>query len=101
MSPQFTLGVDPGLHGAFCLYNIQTRKIQLWDMPVKDGRVYPEGVAMIVDLAKSISSGNLVAVVERVSSMPRQAGAFNFGVSAGIVHGTLGALNVPFTLVSP
>ena len=70
-------------------------------MPCKDGRVSPEGVAMIVDLAKGMSGGNLVGVVENVSSMPRQAGAFNFGRSAGVVHGVLGALGVPMELVSP
>jgi crossover junction endodeoxyribonuclease RuvC len=70
-------------------------------MPVKDGKVSPEGVAMIIDMAKSTAGGRIVAAVENVSSMPRQAGAFNFGRSAGVVHGVLGALSVPFTMVQP
>ena len=101
LKPTHVLSIDPGLSGAFCLYEIATRKIQIWDMPCKDGRVSPEGVAMIVDLAKGMSGGNLIGVVENVSSMPRQAGAFNFGRSAGVVHGVLGALGVSMELVSP
>jgi crossover junction endodeoxyribonuclease RuvC len=70
-------------------------------MPIVDERVYPQGVAVIVDMAKSIAGDSIVAAVENVSSMPRQAGAFNFGRSAGVVHGVLGALGVPMELVSP
>jgi crossover junction endodeoxyribonuclease RuvC len=99
--PRYILSCDPGLSGAFCLYEIATRKIQIWDMLTIDGKVSPEGVAMIVDLAKSMSRGSIVAVVENVSSMPRQAGAFNFGRSAGVVHGVLGAMGVPMELISP
>lgn len=96
------LGVDPGLHGALALLDIPTRKIKaVWDMPVDDGQVSPEGVAEAVETAKIASNGCLLAVVERVSSMPRQCGAFNFGRSAGVVHGVLGALSVPTELVSP
>lgn len=100
--PTHILGVDPGLSGALCLFHISTKRIvQIWDMPVKDGRVDPEGVALIVDLARSTAEGRVHAVVENVSSMPRQAGAFNFGRSAGVVHGVLGALGVPMELISP
>ena len=70
-------------------------------MPIVDGKVYPEGVALIVDVAKSITTGPIVAAVENTSSMPRQMGSFNFGRSTGVIHGVLGALSVPFTLVQP
>ena len=100
--PTHCLGCDPGLSGAFALLNVSTRKIEgIWDMPIVDERVYPQGVAVIVDMAKSIAGDSIVAAVENVSSMPRQAGAFNFGRSAGVVHGVLGALGVPMELVSP
>jgi crossover junction endodeoxyribonuclease RuvC len=100
--PTHILGVDPGLSGAFCLLQVSSRRIEaLWDMPVADGRVDPEGVALIVDSAKSATGGQLRAAVENVSSMPRQAGAFNFGRSAGVIHGVLGAMGVPMDLISP
>lgn len=99
MTPTHIIGVDPGISGAIALYNIQTRRIDVFDMPVTAGRVDPGRLATIVEMCKL--PGDVTAVVELVSSLPRQAGAFNFGVSAGIVHGVLGALNVPFTLVQP
>lgn len=100
--PTHVLGIDPGLHGALALLSTSTRSIKaIWDMPLDDGQVSPEGVAEIVEMAKIASGGSLIAAVERTSSMPRQAGAFNFGRSAGVVHGVLGALSVPYELISP
>jgi crossover junction endodeoxyribonuclease RuvC len=100
MKPDFVLGIDPGLGGALCLLEISSRKIAgIFDMPVADGRVDPAKLAGIVEMCKAQSS--IAAAVELVGSMPRQAGAFDFGVSAGVVHGVLGAMGVPFTLVQP
>ena len=99
MKPDYVLGVDPGLSGALCLLRISDRQISLFDMPVTDGRVDPAKLAGIVEMCKM--QGSIVAAVENVSSMPRQAGAFNFGRSAGVVHGVLGAMGVPMELVSP
>ena len=95
----FVLGVDPGLSGALCLLRLSDKQIDIFDMPVTDGRVDPAKLAGIVEMCKL--RGSIVAAVENVSSMPRQAGAFNFGRSAGVVHGVLGALGVPMSLVSP
>jgi crossover junction endodeoxyribonuclease RuvC len=98
--PDFCLAIDPGLVGALALVRVSNKSIEsIFDMPVTDGRVDPAKLAAIVDVCKV--RGTIHAAVELVSSMPRQAGAFNFGVSAGVVHGVLGALGVPVSLVSP
>lgn len=99
VKPDFVLGVDPGLSGALCLFHLADKQIDIFDMPVVDGRVDPAKLAGIVEMCKL--RGSIVAAVENVSSMPRQAGAFNFGRSAGVVHGVLGAMGVPMELVSP
>lgn len=99
--PTHILGIDPGLSGALCLYEIATKRVRVFDMPTSDGRVDPTKLAQIIDQCNFQAGRHLVAAVELVSSMPRQAGAFNFGVSAGVVHGVLGALGVPFTLIQP
>ena len=110
--PSHVLGIDPGNFGAFALLDLESRKVHtIWDMPTKDGKVYPEGVAMVVDLAKSIASGGYRfrrsprqparRGHRNVSSRPRQAHAFSFGLGVGIIHGCLGSLNVPFSLVAP
>jgi len=98
--PDFCLGIDPGLSGALALLRCEGLKIgSVYDMPVTDGRVDPAKLALIVGMCQL--QGTIVAAVELVSSMPRQAGAFNFGVSAGVVHGALGALGVPMVLIPP
>jgi len=100
------LGIDCGMYGAFCVYNTDTKGILIWDMPVlqvieggkKINRVSPYEVALSL-------SGIPIdhAFVEKVGSMPNQASqsTFNFGVSAGVIHGVLGALKIPMTLITP
>jgi hypothetical protein len=101
VKPDYALGIDPGNQGAFALLDISTRKIHtIWDMPLRDGKVYPGGVAMVVDMAKSIAAAKLVAVIENVNSRPRQAHAFSFGLGVGVVHGCLAAYGIPFNLVT-
>jgi crossover junction endodeoxyribonuclease RuvC len=98
--PDFCLGIDPGLSGSLALLRCEGLKIEsIYDMPVTDGRVDAARLALIVGMCQL--RGTIVAAVELVSSMPRQAGAFNFGVSAGCVHGVLGALGVPMVLIPP
>lgn len=100
MKPDFVLGIDPGIQGALALLSVTARKIEMiWDMPVTDGRVDPARLAAIVEMCKV--RGSVVAAVELVGGLPRQAGIFNFGVSAGILQGALGALGIPFTLIQP
>ena len=97
--PQLILGIDPGLHGALALFNIQTHQIQVFDMPIKGGQVDGAMLAAIVDTCKCW--GPIVGVVEQVGSRQRQAHAFSFGLATGIVHGVLSALSVPFSLLQP
>ena len=99
MRPDFILGCDPGLSGALCLLRLANKRIEIFDMPVTDGFVDPARLAGIVEMCKM--QGYIVAAVELVSSMPRQAGVFNFGRSAGVLHGVLGAMGVGYELVSP
>ena len=100
--PDYVLGVDPGLSGSLALLDLNLRKIHtVWDMPLKEGKTHPEGVALIVDLAKSITSASLAAVIENVSSRPRQAGMWTFAVGVGVIHGCLAAHGVPLSLIQP
>ena len=100
--PDYVLGCDPGLSGALALLNLSTRKIHaIWDMPLKGGKIHPEGVAMVIDLAKSIASAQLVAAVENVNARPRQAGTWAFALGVGIIHGCLASQGVLIHLVAP
>ena len=98
--PDYVLGIDPGLGGALALVRVSNKTIEgIFDMPVTVGRVDPAKLAGIVEMCKL--RGSIIAAVENVSSMPRQAHAFSFGLSTGIVHGCFGALGVPFELLAP
>jgi hypothetical protein len=96
------LGIDPGNFGALALLDLESRKVHtILDMPTKDGKVYPEGVAMVVDLAKSIASGRLAAAIENVNSRPGQAHMWAFALGVGVIHGCLAAHSVPYSLIQP
>ena len=98
--PNFVLGIDPGLNGALCLLRVVDKGIEsIFDMPVTDGKVDPAKLAGIIEMCKL--RGSVVAAIELVGGLPRQAGVFNFGISAGILQGVLGALGVSYTLVQP
>lgn len=100
--PDFILGVDPGLGGAFGLYCVgQPGASFVMDMPVKEGKLASAITAQLVNSTTQNCRGWLVAAIENVHSRPRQAGAFNFGLSTGIVHGVLAANGIPFVLVAP
>lgn len=102
MTPTHVLGIDPGLSGALCLLRTSGLAIEnIFDMPVTDGHVDPAKLASIVDMCRFQAGHRIHAAIELVSSMPRQKGSFNFGVSAGILQGVLGALGVPFSMVQP
>jgi Holliday junction resolvasome RuvABC endonuclease subunit len=89
------LGIDPGATGAIALV-IHTG--ELWwveDMPDP-----LHGAAIEVLLR---NEGPFSAAVEDVHSMPQQgvSSTFRFGMNHGIVLGALGALHVPYQLVTP
>lgn len=117
----FILGIDPGLGGALALlprpgacYEIKgsvppvAPQIELFDMPTTHNgkgklRVDPKALADIIGgICFSLPEGATIeAIVEEVGSRPRQAGAFNFGKSVGVIHGVLAGQGVPFSEVSP
>lgn len=100
-APDYVLGIDPGNSGAFALIDLGARKIHtIWDMPTKEGKVYPEGVAMVIDMAKSISSAKIVAVIENVNSRPGQAHMWAFAWGVGVIYGCLAAHGVSWSAIT-
>jgi hypothetical protein len=99
MRPDYVLGIDPGAGGALSLYCLADRSVEVFDIPVIDGRVDPAKLAGIVDICKV--RGSIVAAVENVNSRPGQAHMWAFALGVGTIHGVLGALGVTFFLVQP
>ena len=101
-APTHIISVDPGIKGAICLFEIRTRKVQVFDTPAKDGQVDGIQLAALVDMLKfQVARGDLRAVIENVCGRPRQMGVFAFGRSTGVVHGILNALSIPYEAVAP
>jgi len=92
------IAVDPGaVSGAYAMFADGAAQF-VDDLPVVDGQVDAVSLAEIVRMFEPQA-----AVVERVASMPKQgvASTFKFGAAVGIIHGVLGALQVPTALVTP
>lgn len=99
MSDVCIMGVDPGLSGAIAFYfPSQPMRVAVHDMPLADGEVSSPLLAeMITDYQP------LLAIIERVSAMPKQGvvSMFNFGRAYGDVRGVVGALAIPVQYVTP
>jgi len=92
------MGVDPGATGGVAFYYPDAPgRVAVHDMPFAGG-VSGGGVG---DLIRQY--GPTDAIVELVSAMPGQgvSSTFKFGLAAGAIHGALGALGIPYHLVTP
>lgn len=105
------LGADPGLGGAIALVDgVTGALVAVEDMPCdeverngkKKREVSAARLAAIVRAWQGVGS-SLEATVEKVGAMPEQgvSSVFSFGFSAGLLNGTLTALGVPLTYVTP
>lgn len=96
-APKYIIGVDPGLSGGISILSAHNGSlIAAIPMPTTNGKVNARGIAEELK-----HHHDALAFVEAVSSRPRQAGQFQFGVNVGVVHGVLGALGIPMQLVTP
>jgi crossover junction endodeoxyribonuclease RuvC len=90
--------VDPGaVHAAIALFQ-DGHPVFVDDIRATNG------ILDSVALAKALGDMKVRhVVVENVHSMPRQgmSSTFKFGMGCGIIHGVVGALRLPLTLVTP
>lgn len=98
------LGVDPGLSGGFAVLNRSGAIVAARHFPThtvkKRGKASTQlDGPMLAAMLKATDASH--AFVETVSSRPRQAGQFQFGVNTGMIHGILHACAIPMTLVAP
>jgi crossover junction endodeoxyribonuclease RuvC len=103
--PTVILGIDPGQTGAISVLR-NGLPTHVFDMPVM-GRIRGGGQEInAYELAKILSvfaDSVALATLESVSAMPGQgvSSMFRFGESFGAVKGVLGALEIPYNLVTP
>jgi crossover junction endodeoxyribonuclease RuvC len=93
------VAIDPGISGAVAfMFPEAPERVASEDMPVADSDVDAVTLANRLGLV-----GPTLAIVERVSAMPKQgvSSTFRFGRSFKTVIGVIGALNVPLIFVIP
>lgn len=95
------LGIDPGASGALVLLE-NGKPIEWTEMPTtKVGsatRVNPAALADFIAMSCATH-----VYIEQVHAMPGQGvvSMFNFGHSCGTVMGAVGAVGIPYTMVTP
>jgi crossover junction endodeoxyribonuclease RuvC len=99
--PSHVLAIDPGMKGALAVLCLSDKSLQVYDTPTKDGGVDGVKLAFLLNQIDFQAGRSLQAVIEQVGSLPRQQGAFAFGLSTGKIHGVLDALGVPYSLAPP
>lgn len=98
------LGFDPGLSGGVAAIDSTTKQVTAAPMPVTGGEVDARRVGeWVYRLALKAGEGQIIAVVEKVHSMPKQgiASTFKFGKGYGVLLGVLGAYCIRTELVPP
>lgn len=97
------LGIDPGLGGAFAMWDSGLNFLLVHDMPIKPMSKGKKAVcaATCADILDAMEPD--VALIERVHAMKGQgvSSCFNFGVSYGIVQGVVTAHRIPLHLITP
>ena len=90
--------IDPGsVHAAIALFQ-DDHPVFVDDIRTANGMINSAA------FAKALGDMQVAhVVIEHVHSMPRQgmSSTFRFGMGCGIIHGVVGALRLPLTLVTP
>jgi crossover junction endodeoxyribonuclease RuvC len=99
-------GIDPGLSGAICIFDVDKGMLTILDMPtveVKSGKTMKRKLSepMLAELLRP--HGIEHCALEQVGAMPGQgvSSMFSFGQSYGAIRGVLAGLQVPITMVTP
>lgn len=98
------LGVDPGINGGWAVLNYRGGLEWAGTFPIietRTGRKTHRDIDGHQLHKELIMSEPTHAFVEQVSSRPRQAGQFQFGVNTGVVIGVIQAAQVPLRRVTP
>ena len=103
------IGIDPGLAGAVALFDPETQKIRVEDMPVASHLINGKNRNRIVaPLLVNILRGwhlthELFALVELVGGAGKQSAshAFTFGKTVGICTGSLAGVGIAFQEMRP
>jgi crossover junction endodeoxyribonuclease RuvC len=96
------VGIDPGLTGGIAALDTANGDYHVQDLPVSRDKSlsWIDGLQLL-EILKVYGPNK--AIVERVSTMPKQgiSSGFHFGMGFGAILAVLQAAHVPFELVTP
>lgn len=96
------VGIDPGITGGISCLDVRTGDYHVQDLPIiRDKSLAWIDGAALMEILKVY--GPNVAVVERVSAMPKQgvSSSFHFGMGFGSILSIIQAAHVSLELVTP
>ena len=97
------IGIDPGQTGGLALVQDAGDLKDVCPMPAIDSEVSGFLLGQIIETWQNSTKDRLIAVIEKVSSMPGQgvASTFKFGKNYGIAIGAVHAMGLPIHFVTP
>lgn len=105
---KFTLGIDPGKHGALAFYEPVSEDLRVYDMPLFKTKVAGKvketlDIFGLTAIVREMAAFTSRACVELVGAMPKQGvtSCFNFGFAAGAAQTAVAACSVQLVLVRP
>ncbi len=100
MSTNFIVGIDPGKSGGWVILDSKSRILKYGIMPIVGGEIW---ITQLADLLSPLPAEEVLVVLEKVHSMPKQGvkGVFSFGLGYGKLLGMCQALKLRYELVTP
>lgn len=97
-----TLGIDPGINGAWAVIDSIGQIVAAGDLPTAgDSTQRMVSAALFGAIVRQY--GPRVAVIERVGARPGEGGTslFRFGRACGILEGVVASRGIPLAFVTP
>jgi crossover junction endodeoxyribonuclease RuvC len=99
------IGIDPGIVGGVAILD-SDHVIDSFDMPVMASGVRTKrkvNAASLAEKLKAFHPNIKLALIERVSAMPKQgvSSSFSFGEAYGAAQGVIQGLGIPLMFVTP
>lgn len=97
---KYFIGIDPGKAGAIAIIDSDYEVVATTMMPIIGSELDIQGIK---DFIFDNAAGKKVAAIEKVTAMAGWGGSsvFKFGYGAGLIHGVIGALDIPIHLIAP